>query len=315
MTRSETEGDMATIDTTGAPQLTNQDGFRFISDHLADIDASIRANDLERNVYDLETAGYTIIENALTTTEIENLADGLLALASEDDGHPVDAGDGETHEDRTQEVMLLLARGGRPFEKLVLHPVALPLITYLLGASCTISSVTGYIKGRGDTALGVHSDTAYVPDPLPPYAQLANVNYCLTDYTEADGCLTIVPGSHRYCHRPRGGDGAREAIPIEAPAGAAIVFHGNTWHGAKPRRNAGLRLTLSTLYCRMYMRPQEHYETILGSEVLDRNPPRFGELVGKNVPTGWQSTTEARRIVGLRKENAGKYYRTRGVHA
>lgn len=53
----------------------------------------------------------------------------------------------------------------------------------------------------------------------------------------------------------------------------------------------------------------------LGNDVLDRNHPRLGELVGKDVPTGWQSTAEARRIIGLRKANAGSYYRTRGVHA
>lgn len=197
----------------------------------------------------------------------------------------------------------------------MLHPVVLPLITYLLGASCTISGVTGYVKGTGDKALGVHSDTAYVPDPLPPYAQLANVNYCLTDYTEMDGCLTIVPGSHRSCHRPRGGEGADEAVPVEAPTGAAIVFHGNAWHGARPRRNPGLRLTVSTLYCRMYMRPQERYDAIIGDEVLSRNPPRFAQLIGKEVPTGWQTTAEAERIVGLRKQHAGRYYRTRGPHA
>lgn len=313
MTPSETDT-AATVAGKDTVRPANQDGFRYISDHLTDIDTVIRENGLERHVYDLETAGYTIIENALTAPEVQALTTALLTAAGEDDGQPVDAL-GATHEDRTQEVMLLLARGGRPFEQLVLHPVALPLITYLLGASCTISSVTGYVKGRGDTALGVHSDTAYVPDPLPPYAQLANVNYCLTDYTEADGCLTIVPGSHRYCHRPRGGDGAREAVPIEARAGSAIVFHGNTWHGAEPRRNSGLRLTLSTLYCRMYMRPQEHYENILGSDVLDRNPVRFRELIGIDVPTGWQSPTDAQRIVGLRKKNAGRYYRTRGQHA
>ncbi|MGH3939526.1 MAG: phytanoyl-CoA dioxygenase family protein [Pseudonocardiaceae bacterium] len=314
MTRYEAVGNPAKILAKSTSQSTGEDGFRFISDHLTDIDTSIRVNGLESHVYELETAGYTIIENALASTDVETLTNVLLTLAGEDDGHTVDA-QGGTHENRTQEVMLLLSRGGRPFEELVLHPVALLLITYLLGASCTISSVTGYVKGRGETALDVHSDTAYVPDPLPPYAQLANVNYCLTDYTEADGCLTIVPGSHRSCHRPRGGEGAQEAIPIEAPAGAAIVFHGNTWHGAKPRRNPGLRLTLSTLYCRMYMRPQERYEAILSSDVLDRNPSRFGELIGRDVPTGWRSTDEGRRIVSLRKENAGRYYRTRGPHA
>jgi ectoine hydroxylase-related dioxygenase (phytanoyl-CoA dioxygenase family) len=289
-------------------------GFRSISDHLVDIDAEIRANGLEGHVYELEMAGYTVVENALAASEVKVLASNVLALAGEDDGQPVD-GHGETHKNRTQEVMLLLARGGRPFERLVLHPVVLPLITYMLGASCTISSVTGYVKGRGETALGVHSDTAYVPDPLPPYAQVANVNYCLTSYTETDGCLTIVPGSHRYCHRPRGGEGSDEAIPIEVSTGAAIIFHGNTWHGARPRQNPGLRLTVSTLYCRMYIRPQERYDILLGDEVLGRNPPRFRELVGNDVPTGWRTTDEAEQIVDRRKQHAGLYYRTRGWHA
>jgi ectoine hydroxylase-related dioxygenase (phytanoyl-CoA dioxygenase family) len=104
-------------------------------------------------------------------------------------------------------------------------------------------------------------------------------------------------------------------VPVEAPAGAAIVFHGNTWHGAFSRTAPGLRLTLSTLFSRMYMRPQERYDEILGDEVIDRNPPRFRTLVGRDVPTGWRSIEDADRIVGLRKTNAAAYYCTRSEHA
>lgn len=288
-------------------------GFRHLADLVADADREMRFRHLERHVYELELNGYTVVQDALPAAFRAELTSALLAAAAEDDGASVDPG-GMGHRDRTQEVVLLLARGGRPFEELVLHPTTLALVTYLLGPSATLSSVTGYVKGRGDTALGVHSDTAYVPDPLPPYAQLANVNYCLTDYTEADGCLTVVPGSHRYGHRPRGGDGGAEAIPVEAAAGAAIVFHGNTWHGARPRTTPGLRLTLSTLFCRMYMRPQEHYEDLLSEEVLGRNPEPFGRLVGREVPTGWRSVADAERIVALRRDRAAMYYRTRAQH-
>jgi ectoine hydroxylase-related dioxygenase (phytanoyl-CoA dioxygenase family) len=290
------------------------DGFRFITEHVADIDKEIRQAGLERHAYELDLNGYTVVENALPPDVIETLRQALLSIGEQDDGRPIDPL-GRTHENRTQEVMLLLSRGGHPFEELVLHPVTLPLITYLLGQSCTISSVTGYIKGPGRTALGVHSDAAYVPDPLPPYAQLANVNYCLSDYTVADGCLRVVPGSHRYCHRPRDRQGAMDAEPVEAHAGAAIVFHGNTWHGAYARTSPGLRLTLATLFCRMYMRPQERYDEIIGDEVLDRNPPRFRTLVGKDVPTGWRSVADAERILELRKVHAPAYYRTRSGHA
>jgi ectoine hydroxylase-related dioxygenase (phytanoyl-CoA dioxygenase family) len=290
------------------------DGFRFLSEGVEDIDHLIREQGLQRHVYELEVLGYTVVENALNSLTLEGLTQRLLMCAGEDDHRQIDPS-GSAHHDRTQEVMLLLARGGRPFEELILNPTVLPLVTYLLGATCTISSVTGYVKGQGDHPLGVHSDTAFVPDPLPPYAQLANVNYCLTDYTESNGCLTILPGSHRYGHRPRGGDGANEAVPIVAPAGSAVVFHGNTWHGARPRMNPGLRLTLSTLYCRMYMRPQERYDEVLSAETLARNPSRFAELIGKQVPTGWRSLEESQKIVALRKENSGRYARTRSIHA
>jgi ectoine hydroxylase-related dioxygenase (phytanoyl-CoA dioxygenase family) len=36
----------------------------------------------------------------------------------------------------------------------------------------------------------------------------------------------------------------RSAVAVEAPAGSLIVFHGNTWHGALPRRRPGYRFTL-----------------------------------------------------------------------
>jgi ectoine hydroxylase-related dioxygenase (phytanoyl-CoA dioxygenase family) len=288
--------------------------FRLVSDQVGQIDRELRDQGLERHAYELDLYGYTIVENALSPDAVSALREGLLDTGGQDDGQPINLL-GSTHTNRTQEVLLLLSRGGRPFEELVMHPRTLPLITYLLGWSCTLSSVTGYIKGPGETALGVHSDTAYVPDPLPPYAHLANVNYCLSDYTVADGCLRVVPGSHRYCHRPRDGQGVAEAVPAEAPSGAAIVFHGNTWHGAYSRTALGLRLTLSTLFCRMYMRPQERYDEILGDEVLDRNPPRFRALVGRDVPTGWRSLADADRILGLRKANAAAYYCTRSEHA
>lgn len=304
----------AAVNTLAAPSaLEEGDRYRPLTAHVADVDALIREQELEQHVYELDVLGYTVVRDALAPGAVSRLTDALLKSASE--GGPVDTVRGTSHQQRTQEVVLLLARGGRPLEELVLHPVTLPLITYLLGASCTVSSVTGYVKGPGGAPLGVHSDTAFVPDPLPPYAQLANVNYCLTEYTEAAGCLTVVPGSHRYCHRPRDGQGTAEAVPVEAPAGSAIVFHGNTWHGARPRTQLGTRLTISTLFCRMYMRPQERYDEILPGEVLERNPPRLRTLVGKDVPTGWRSMADADRIRRLREDYAPTYYRTRGGYA
>ncbi|MEV4614266.1 phytanoyl-CoA dioxygenase family protein [Kitasatospora sp. NPDC049258] len=296
---------------------TRDEGHRPLTDGLGELRA--RLAPLERHVVDLDVLGYTVIENALSPSALADLRGGLLSAAAEDDAArggaaPVDLRSGAGHRDRTQEVVMLLTRGGRAYEELLVRPEPLQLITYLLGRNRVLSSMTGYVKGPGSTGLGIHSDTAYVPDPVAPYAQLANVNYCLSDYTRADGCLRIVPGSHRYGHRPRGDLAAESAVPVEAPAGSAIVFHGNTWHGAHPRTNDGLRLTVSVLFARSYLRPQEHYGPALTPGFLDRNPPIVRDLLGLDLPTGWSTPAEAADVVRLRREKAPSFYRSRAQH-
>ncbi|MEU4338099.1 phytanoyl-CoA dioxygenase family protein [Micromonospora lupini] len=298
-------------------QTKTQDdlGYPMITEGLDAVRDSIATAGLERHVMDLEIDGYTIVPDVLPADTVAELRADLLSLAAADAGSPVDAVAGTSHRDRTQEVALLFARGGHTMRETVLNPRTLPLIRYLLGESCVLSSLTGYVKGPGKCQLGIHSDTAYVPDPLPPYAQLANVNLLLSDYTAADGCLTMVPGSHRYCYRPREGQGGRECVPVVAPAGSAVVFHGNTWHGAAPRERDGVRLTLSLLYARLYMRVQENYAEAMAAAELDTLPAEMRALVAPELPTGWRSVDDADAMFARRRSNSRLYYRTRGQHA
>jgi len=137
-----------------------------VTQPLIETAAELREAGLERSAYELELYGYTVLPEVLDTAAVARLTDALLALA-QDDRDPSMRSSSENSASGTWEVPLLLTRGGVPFEQLVLHPRVLPLVTYLLGRSCTLSSVTGYVKGQGGTELGIHSDTAYVPDPLP----------------------------------------------------------------------------------------------------------------------------------------------------
>jgi ectoine hydroxylase-related dioxygenase (phytanoyl-CoA dioxygenase family) len=293
---------------------TRDESYPRVSDGLDILWGAIDALHLGRHVVELEINGYTVVPNVLTRDQIGVLKDELLRLAEDDDGQPVDVHTGTSHRDRTQEVTMLFARGGPLLRECVRNQRTLALIRYLLGSSCLLSSFTGYVKGPGRCELGVHSDTAYVPDPLPPYAQLANVNVLLTDYTEAAGCLTMVPGSHRYCHRPRNGEGASETVPVLAEAGSAVVFHGNTWHSAMARTTEGVRLTLSLMYARLYMRVQEGYSDALSEDQLAALPAELRALVDPGPPTGWRSVDEANTIMARRRENSRTYYRTRGQH-
>jgi ectoine hydroxylase-related dioxygenase (phytanoyl-CoA dioxygenase family) len=132
-----------------------------------------------------------------------------------------------------------------------------------------------------------------VPAPFPQYAQVANATFLLSDYTKENGALCFTPGSHRLCRAPKG-ESERNPIdnplvvPVEAPAGSLVVWHGNTWHGAYPRENPGLRMNLIMYFCRVYIREQEPYFQHLDQKVVETLPERLRTLLGEREPLGWR---------------------------
>lgn len=73
-------------------------------------------------------------------------------------------------------------------------------------------------------------------------------------------------------------------VPVEAPKGSVIVFTGHLWHGAGARTIPGYRVGMTVYFSRMYARQQEPLNELISDEIVDRNPPRFAELIGRNNP-------------------------------
>ena len=176
------------------------------------------------------------------------------------------------------------------FPEAVLNPTVLALGRYLCGNSAVLSDVLFSIKQQDSTLTHpLHTDQHGTPPPLPPYAQVANVTWAMTEYTRDNGPVAIVPGSHRKSRYPSleegnflRDDAPVKPTPVEAVAGSLIVWHGATWHGAYPRQSAGLRLSLIVLFTRVYMKPSRDLRNSVPREILDRHPPEFARLVGVN---------------------------------
>ena len=155
----------------------------------------------------------------------------------------------------------------------------------------------------------LHTDQTFHPAPLP---LVCNATYLLTDYTQENGALCFIPGSHRLQRHPLPEEnfhldglnrlqaeaavaqGRRLSVRnppdlavVEAPAGSLAVWPGNTWHGAVPRSAPGLRVNLILYFCNKWLRPQEAYRECLPQDVLDRNNKQFARLVGADVFYGW----------------------------
>jgi hypothetical protein len=256
----------------------------------------IRDLGLETHLAELEAFGFTVIEDALTPEQIEKSRDAILKVTSERWGHEIDI-ENEAEQAGVDYVPFLLDKDPI-FPEIVMNEKPLALITYLMGEHVLLSSMGSHCKGPGGECLPLHSDqgNGMIREGMNSVSHSCNCNYALTDYTEEGGCLGMVPGSHRYFRQPTaqeimlgGENGNPFAIPMEIPAGAAVIWHGNTWHGSYKRTIPGVRVNLAVYFCRQYIATQEDVRGNVSQELLDqfKDQPRFATLMGQDTTYGW----------------------------
>lgn len=271
---------------------------------------AVRQLGLEAHVAELDEYGYTVVapDKAGTTELVPEILATVIDLAASEFGiapDEVGAGSAATHRSFFRHQMLAQ---GRCFEQALMNPVSLALITHLLGQSCVLSSMGAFMKGPSDKLLDLHTDNVAIPSPFPPYSQVANSTLIVSDYSPDEGAITFVPRSHKLGRHPLPGEISDHsaAVAIEAPAGSLIVFHGNTWHGALPRRRPGYRFTLISYFTRMYLLRQEQPGYVT-DEMRARNGARFARLVGDHLPYPFSVENRDRMYLA---NAAGKYQHT-----
>ncbi len=188
----------------------------------------------------------------------------------------------------TQFLIQKLTQVDRLFRDLVLNPVSLALQNQMMGGQTRLSSVNCFVKWQGDfgygPTLGLHADQAATPTPWGEVAHSANSTWCLTDYSLAGGALAYVPGSHKEGLPTPPPERVKDAIPVEAPQGSLVVWHGATWHGAFPRKDKGMRLGLAVYHRHVANLPQEDVPGHTTEEMVQDsdNPEVYRTIAGLN---------------------------------
>lgn len=169
------------------------------------------------------------------------------------------------------------------FEKLSYNPAGLGLAQWLLGTDCVLSLCAAWVKGPGEVRTGIHGD--YLDPALqaqPEQMNNCNMHMMLTEYSQEDGAISFVPGSHKWRRQVTPSDAKYwqdRAVPVEAPKGSMVIWGNHTWHGSYPKKTPGLRMTLQCEYMRRRRQPEEAYRDTVTQEALDRNPVRFAGLM------------------------------------
>ena len=261
----------------------------------------IRELGLEAHVAELDTYGYTVIppEKVAPPEFVERVRDTVLRVIEERTGvkHSLDQnGDAGKYKGQpqlpSQFLLYYLLFADPIFEEWLENPTLQALITFVMRDQAQLSSLTSFVKWKGDgygPTLGLHSDSPASPEGSLPttHDAVCNGTLVLTSYTKDDGAIAMVPGSHRLFRQPTPGDGVDRAVAVEAEVGSLIFWHGNTWHGAFPKKTDGLRLNLTSYICNRAMKTQEAYQRAVPPEMLARHGAKFARLLGADDAYGW----------------------------
>jgi len=232
-------------------------------------------NNLEQHLSNIETQGYTLIENAIETDLVEALNAALLRLEHEQRVQP---GHNLFEGNHTIRIYNLLAKDP-VFQQVPVHPRVLPIVEGVLNRGCLVSSLSSISIDPGEPAQPIHADDTLIGLPRPHPAVVCNSMWALTDFTAANGATRIIPGSHKFDHKPEYGSHP-ESVPAEMPKGSVLVWNGSLWHGGGANNSDERRTGIAMNYCAGFIRQQENQQLGIPLNLVKEFEPRLQELIG-----------------------------------
>lgn len=214
--------------------------------------------------------GYCIVPDVISADEADRVRDRLWAAAAESRRRGVDTFMPVLDPNEANVRVFNLLDIDQVFRDMIRHPVAMELVTSLLGPSILISNFTANIARPGAKSMKIHSDQSIVvPEPWAhPWA--INIIWCLNDVYAANGATLFLPGSHRYVHRSEvPADAGERMIPFEAKKGSIVAMEGRMWHtsGANVTKDQDRALLFGYYSCN-FLRPQVNWNAGLSAQTI-----------------------------------------------
>jgi ectoine hydroxylase-related dioxygenase (phytanoyl-CoA dioxygenase family) len=212
--------------------------------------------------------GFYVLENALSFAEIEELRAETARICAGEIGEIKGATprmEGESDDDLLQRFLCIHFphKISDLMYDALSHPAIVDVLTSVIGPDVKAMQSMLFIKAAGKPGQAWHQDEDYIPTRD---RSLCGAWIALDNATTENGCLWIIPGSHKHgilweqeWHGDRRFDCALEsrgfpyshedAIPVEVPAGSAVFFNGYTLHRSLPNTaKSGYRRALVNHY-------------------------------------------------------------------
>ena len=238
----------------------------------------------QKQAAELDTQGFTILRQFLSPSEVVAFRQRIAELFEEEGAS---AGSDFKLETGARRLANLINKGAI-FERAVADSSVLALVRQVLGADIKLSSLNARsaIAGGG-SPQPLHADMGAVPDEKGNW--VCNVVWMLDDFTEVNGALRAVPGSHRFGRLPQQAlDDPFAAHPDEilvtGKSGDVVVMNAHVWHAGTENRAAADRLALHSFYCRRDKPQQQYQKKLLSPAVQAQLSPEMRDLLALDDP-------------------------------
>ena len=232
----------------------------------------------------LDEHGYVTLEDYMD-------ADLMARMRARVDQLFAEEGDRAGSEFRTEEGarrLANLADKGGVFREAIVRTEILSLVDSVLGPEFKLSSLNVRSATPFSNSLQpLHVDMGLVADDLG-YA-VCNTVWMLDDFTNENGALRVIPGSHRWRRRPQDSIADPYApypgeVLVTGRAGTVVVMNAHMWHGGTANRTANERCALHGFYCRRDIPQQQYQKRMLRPETQAALTPALRRILALDDP-------------------------------
>jgi phytanoyl-CoA hydroxylase len=213
----------------------------------------------ESDVEFYRSNGYLVVKDVLDRVQLQALRDAVAQLLEgarglEQNNDIYDLEDSHKPDAPRVRRLKMPHRHHPAFGNLIRSPAVLDLLKPLLGPNVRLQTSKLNLKSAGYGApVEWHQDWAYYPYTNQDVLALGVL---LDDFTEDNGAMMVVPGSHtgpihdhhfsgRFCGAmdttTAGGFDYGKAVKLLAPAGSVTLHHARTVHGSAPNTSGASR--------------------------------------------------------------------------
>ena len=212
--------------------------------------------------------GFFVVEGACSPAEIEALNNETVKICRGErgkfDGH-IETSDGETDDEVIGKYLCIhFPHKISPLmTEQIGHEAIVDALTTVIGPNVKCMQSMLFVKSAGKPGQAWHQDEVYIPTRD---RSLTGAWIALDDATLENGCLWVIPGSHKpgvlwpmRFHEDDRFDCSHEsyqtpysdddAVPVEVKAGSIVLFNGYLLHRSLPNRaSSGFRRVLVNHY-------------------------------------------------------------------